>query len=62
MLKIDYQVYSARPFRGVFATHFRCLIPRCGDMQGPGCKHIDGHGIICNVMHDENRSEYLLGI
>ena len=62
MSKKDYQTYAAPPFRAAFAALFRCLIPRCGDMQGPGFKRVDGDGMICNVMHHGNRWECLLGL
>ena len=48
-------------FRPTFATYFRCLIPPCGNMQGRGVQYVDGHGMLCNVMHHENRWQCLLG-
>lgn len=42
-------------FRPTFATYFRCLLPPCGNMQGRGFQYVNGHGMLCNVMHHEKR-------
>ena len=31
------------------------------NMQGGGVPHVDGHGMLCNVMHHDNRWQRLLG-
>ena len=56
-----YEERRSDVFRPAFATYFRCLIPLCGNMQGGGVPHVDGHGMLCNVMHHDNRWQTLIG-